>query len=346
MSSERNLPATPAKRLEARRQGRVAKSRQLVTAVILLSSTMLLQWQASSIQQGLRESWRQHFDVTSTLASTAEQWATASFWLQIALPVLQLFSPVLLGILTIGILANLIQTGMIITPQRLAPQADRLSPSIWWERITTPEHQAEALGSFVRSVGLLLLTSLTLWANRERIATLALLSADDLLTSGTQLVSQILIQLGFTYLIFGAFDLLWQRAKLERSLRMTEDELRQEQKRQSSAPYGKPATSKSRLSQLQSDLTSAAVVIYATNGPAVAIAYDQQRMDVPLIQRIWFPKNSQDPNLDTILTSAREAGLGCFLHHRLTTLIANSLRSRQSIPPQLYPEVVKILRRA
>ena len=345
MSSESTLPASPTKRLTAKREGNVARSGQLVAAAILLGSTILLQSQFESIEQQLSQNWQRQFQLESPLDETTAQWGTVGFWLQQALPILQLFGPIILGIITIALLSNLLQTGLILAPNRLAPDVTRLSPANWWNRVSSAEHQAETIGSLLRSIGLFTLTACSLWFMREKIAALSLLPARQIVTAAASILSQILMQLGIALFILGVLDYAWQKLKWERSLRMTPEELRKEQNAQ--APNTHRSNPKPRKANRDSrDLTQAAVVLYALNGPIVAIAYNRESMDVPRIQQIWHSETNTAKSSEGVLRMAREQRIHCQMHSRLTTLIANTMRPRQLIPPHMYHEVIKILRQA
>lgn len=345
MSSEPTLPASPTKRLTAKREGNVARSGQLISAAILLGSTILLQSQFEFIEQQLSQNWQRQFQLESPLDKTTAQWGTVSFWLQQSLPILQLFGPIILGIIAVAILSNLLQTGLIFTPKRLVPDVTRLNPANWWNRVSAAEHQVETIGSLLRSISLFTLTACSLWFMREKIAALSLLPARQIPYATASILSQILLQLGIALFILGVLDYTWQKLKWERSLRMTPEELRKEQKAQ--APNTHRSTPKARKADRDSrDLTQAAVVLYAPDGPIVAIAYNQESMDVPRIQQIWDSRTNMTKSSEGVLRMAREQRIHCQMHIRLTTLIANTMRPRQLIPPHMYREVINILRQA
>ncbi|HCA51134.1 MAG TPA: hypothetical protein DEP12_12090 [Planctomycetaceae bacterium] len=349
MASDQTLPATPAKRLQARREGRVVKSRQLVTATLLLGSTILLQWQASPVQRDLQELWqnlwRQPRNIDEPLSAISAQWTTADFWLQTAIPVLVSLAPLITGVLTLALLGSLLQTGVIFTPNQLTPNTNRLNPNRWWQRITSAAYQAEVVGSMLRSVIILSVTAITLWSLREDIAILSVLPARQLTSSGIEVLTQILIQIGLVYLAFGSLDYFWQRSKLEKSLRMTPEELRQEQKQRTLQPrQPSPKKTSAERKILRQTLANAAIVVYTPGGAVVAIAYDPLQMDVPRIQKIWRKESQQNPTQEEVLSTARTVGIDCVQHHRLTTLIASTLQSGQQIPPPLYQEVANLFR--
>ena len=345
MSSEPTFPASPAKRLAAKKRGNVAHSRQLVAATILLAATLLLQWQHTAIATQLNQYLKQQLQLQTTLERTAGQWGTVDYWLQQSLPILQALAPVILGVLAIAILSNMVQKGFIFAPGRVAPDTSRLSPESWWQRVNSAEYQLESVGSLIRSVGLFALTAVSLWTMREQIASLSLLPASQIITGIVNILSQILIRIGVVLLLLGILDYGWQKLKWERAMRMTPDELRDEQKRQNGIHH-KVRRGENKANRNTYDLAQANVVLYIPDGPIVAIAYDHQQMDVPMIQQIWHPNPTFPEHSSDVLQLAREQGLPCLMTRKLTTLIANTMRPRQLVPPHLYEDVIKALRAA
>ncbi|MEL0096674.1 MAG: EscU/YscU/HrcU family type III secretion system export apparatus switch protein [Planctomycetaceae bacterium] len=343
MSSEPTLPASPTKRLAAKKRGNVVRSRQLVAASILLGATLLLQWQRTAIATELDRYLTKQFQLQTTLEKTSDQWVTVDFWLQQSLPILQALSPVILGIIAIALLSNMLQTGFIFAPGRISPDTSRLAPGTWWQRVNSAEHQLEAIGSLIRSMGLFALMALSLWAMREQIASLSLLPAGQIIKGIVNILSQILIRIGIVLLILGILDYGWQKLKWERALRMTPDELRDEQTTQNAIKHhAKPR--KFQANRNSYDLSQSNLVLYIPEGPIVAIAYDHQQMDVPTIQQIWHPKPTSPEYSIEVLQMARDQGLRCLMTRKLTTLIANTLKPRQLVPPHLYQDVIKALR--
>ena len=345
MSSEPTLPASPTKRLAAKKRGNVAHSRQLVTATILLAVTLLLQWQHTAIATQLDQYLTQQLQLQTTLERTADQWGTVDFWLQQSLPILQSLAPVILGVLAIAVLSNMLQKGFIFAPGRVAPDTSRLSPGSWWQRVNSAEHQLESVGSLIRSVGLFALTAFSLWTMREQIAGLSLLPAGQVVTGVVNILSQILIRIGVALLLLGILDYGWQKLKWERAMRMTPDELRDEQKTQNTNQR-QVRRGEDKAKRNTYDLAQSNVILYIPDGPIVAIAYDHQQMDVPMIQQIWHPSPTSPEHSSDVLQLAREQGLRCLMTRKLTTLIANTLRPRQLVPPHLYEDIIKALRTA
>jgi len=345
MSSEPTLPASPTKRLAAKKRGNVARSRQLVAATTLLGATLLLQWQHTAIATQLDRYLTKQFQLQTTLEKTAGQWGTVDFWLQQSLPILQSLAPVVLGIIAIAVLSNMLQTGFIFVPGGISPDTSRLTPGAWWQRVNSAEHQLESIGSLIRSVGLFVLMAISLWTMREQIASLSLLPAGQIIKGIVNILSQVLIRIGVVLLILGILDYGWQKLKWERALRMTPDELRDEQKTQNAISHrARPRDYKANRNSY--DLAQSNVVLYIPEGPIVAIAYDHHQMDVPIIQQIWHPNPASPEYSSDVLQMARDQGLHCLMTRKLTTLIATTLKPRQLVPPHLYQDVIKALRSA
>src|SRR5262249_22012108 len=117
---------TPRRREEARQQGRVAFSPELVGGLILLGGVVLLYVQARSLGGGLLDAVRTDLprlphetfgarEAAQLLAGQFQRW-------------LGLIGGFLVPLVVTSVGANLLQVGFHLTPERMEPNFDRLSP--------------------------------------------------------------------------------------------------------------------------------------------------------------------------------------------------------------------------
>jgi len=122
--AERLFPPTPRRREEARRSGRVAHSRLLVSALVVLATMTALRWGGEWLWGGVRASaerpwsdgaWIRAAD-TQPLQQTRELLAVAG----------SAVAPWLLLVIAVAILANVTQFGFLFRPERLAERWETL----------------------------------------------------------------------------------------------------------------------------------------------------------------------------------------------------------------------------
>ena len=226
-NDSRTEAPTERRRRQAREQGTVARSTELLAAARILSIWIVLSWWLASFAD-LASSWlRAAFQHTSELPNTAalinsfreQSWrfvATASW------PLLIVTSAILLG--------HFLQVGWLWHWNNLAPQANRLSPLSGLQKLLSSATAGRALGivaklSIVIGVSTMVLSNFALLVTSNSTN-----DFQDQFTTITASALQLVSQVTFAVLAFGALHYGWQRWRFERSLRMTREEVRDELK--------------------------------------------------------------------------------------------------------------------
>lgn len=155
-SESRTETATTRRREEARKQGQVALSQELNSAILLLVGLTLLSWtigdMATQFQQLLRYSTRfQEFT----------QWSSVETH-RMALRVLglcgQLLGAYVAGILLIGVGANIGQIGFRVQTEVLSIKWDRLSPAKGYQKLFSMRSAIRGLWGILKLVCILSIT--------------------------------------------------------------------------------------------------------------------------------------------------------------------------------------------
>lgn len=224
--SEKVLPPTPRRRQLAKEQGRAPRSNDLVSSGLLLATTGLLIASGDRIASGLIQSLVETLGgpATVTLNHNEAFWMIARAMAGVAVMVL----PMLIAMMMCSIALNVLQTGWRITPQKLLPDASRLSPSQRIQQIFS----VRSFGRFgisvmkliaVFSVGLAVVRS-----GLPEIASLPSLSPVGIATKVFELLTECCSYVGLTLLVFAIVDYALEWWQHERDLMMTEQELREE----------------------------------------------------------------------------------------------------------------------
>lgn len=225
---------TPRRRQQAREAGRVAHSRDLAWAVLLLGSLGLLVFAGGALVEFLAnllraylggEAWRSWIHTGGRDARLA----TSQF--NGLMPMLaRLVLPVLAGALALAVTASLLQTGFLVRTARLAPDFSRVNPLAGLRRVFSGASLVQlAFGVF--KVGVVAAVGLAgLWSRREELAALAGLDVPRLAVQVWDVCFWTCLEMGGALLALAAVDYLYQRGQLERELKMTPQEVREEQR--------------------------------------------------------------------------------------------------------------------
>src|ERR1700735_2620161 len=118
--------ATPRKLEEARKQGNVAKSQEVATWASLAAVTAVVMIMGGTLSANLAN------QLTPFIARAGETQLEGGGAVIVMRQALDAASPFIIAVLVAAVLAgaagNLIQTGFLLTPSRLAPDPSRISP--------------------------------------------------------------------------------------------------------------------------------------------------------------------------------------------------------------------------
>ena len=234
-SQDRIHPATPYRQQEARRQGRFAKSRDLAAAVFLLAAlaVVFLGDPHRTAAHGLRRFARACWSTPTTdlqTDSAAEQGKL------VVVRILLIAAP-LLGLLMLSAAAgHLLQTGWIFSPKKLFPETQRIHPSQSLRRMFSWESWVRSAFSVCKAGVVAVAAGAGLWSQRWLLLRMSDLPAESLPAAFLKIAMSICWPAAAALLVLGAADYAWERWRFQRSLQMTEQELREERRGRETDP--------------------------------------------------------------------------------------------------------------
>jgi flagellar biosynthetic protein FlhB len=231
-AGDRTHDPTPRRRQQARASGRVAHSHDLASAALVLAALALLTFGGSELvgflvaflREGLGgDGWRLWVDA----GGGPPQVVTGRFN-ELAATLAGLLLPVLGGAALVAVAASLLQTGFLILPARVVPDASRVSPFAGFRRLFSgPSFARLAMGIFKLGV-VGAVAGADLWSRREELAALVTLRPADLAVQAADICLSMGLKLGGALLALATIDYLIERWKLERELKMSPREIREE----------------------------------------------------------------------------------------------------------------------
>ena len=284
-AQDRNLPATARKISKARRDGQVARSRDLGHLASIGAGTLLViallptgvDTLRHLLQQGLR------FDARSLAESDVMLRQVVHLGGEMLLLVLPLGIVMALAALAAGLLSG----GWNFTLKPLRPKFDKLNPLTGLPRMLSMNQLVETLKSCLLATVLLVIGVLYVQQHLDEFIQLsqqplptALASSGDLLRGGVMLMVIALAA-------FALIDVPLQRWRLGNQLKMSHDEVKQEFKDVEGNTEVKGKI-KARMRQLARRRMLAAVpdadlVVMNPTHYAVALKYDENTMAAPRV---------------------------------------------------------------
>jgi flagellar biosynthesis protein FlhB len=336
---DRTEQATPHKRSEARKRGQVAKSLDFNTMVIMAGFSVVLGSGAALGMSQLETTFRA---LLIAAGQSDSQSGLSAVFPEFAHCLLTVMLPVCIAAVLLSVVANLAQTGPVLSSDPLEPQLSRLNPIAGFKRVYTKRLWIDALKALVKLGCFSAVTSgffTAIWPTLPN-----LMSGDALFTVGwfaaaaKTLVFRILLVLA----IIGLLDLLWARWQFSRQLMMSRRETKEEIKRREGDPF-----IRQRIRELQREnlkqarslrrVRGADVLITNPNHIAVALAYDRATMHAPRIIAM-----GTDLWAEQMKAKARQHGVTILERRPLAQRLYQLGAIDQPIPPETYLDVAHV----
>ncbi len=338
--SSRTEEPTPRRLEEARRRGEVAKSTDLTSWATLAGTagvlTVLGGWMAQSLASGLLP-FLEHPDVFEL-----EGGGAVSVLRMAVLAAAPALAVVLGAAALAGIAGNVIQHGLLWSPDKLKPDLSKLSPLSGFKRL----FGMDGLVQFIKSVLKVLITAAVAWwalrPHSGQLQNLAALEPAAILPfCGSilrALVMAVLAILGVGALV----DWIWQRQRFMQKMRMTREELKEDVRQSEGDPH-----MKARVRQLRNErarrrmiqqVPKATVVVTNPTHYAVALRYEEGETAAPVCVAKGLDRIALK-----IREIAEEAGVAVVEDPPLARALYAAVELDQTIPAKHYEAVAKII---
>jgi flagellar biosynthetic protein FlhB len=332
---------TPRRRLEARQQGNIARSHDLTSAVLLIGALFLMKWFGPKVVFTLRDLLAQALSGPS-LSNFNPIEAGGQIVHGLA-KVSVAIAPLLGGAVFIVIVVNVAQVGFNFTPQRLAINFAALNPIRGWTKMFSFGQGGLQLVMNLLKVALVTLLAWSAISGRlEQIIAVQRLSFLQIFALGADMVFSIGIRVGVLLLILAIIDYIYQRFRIERSLRMTKAEVKDEMRSMEGDPIvkqrRKQVAFQRAMQRLKKDVPQADVVVTNPTHYAVALKYEESKMRAPRLVA-----KGVDFMAHRIRELAAEAGVTIIERPPLARAIYRMVDVGEEIPEEFYAAVAEIL---
>lgn len=346
MGGEKTEPATQKKLDDARKEGQVAKSREVANGLGLMALFFCLKLFVGNIGNQLLEIFPNAYDRIPDIATYWEgrmpEADTRAVFSMMLMQTLVIIAPLLLIGFVVAFVSDIIQVKWEPTFKPLMPKFSKINPLKGFKKIFSVNSLAELIKSIAK-IGLIGLICYNYLKGREML----LLNLYDMgLMQAINLAAEIVIDLGIRiaalYMIIALADFAYQKVKFKNDMKMTKQEIKEEYKQQEGDPQikGKIRQKMQEASRrrMMQDLPQADVVITNPTHFAVAIKYDPEVADAPLVIA-----KGEDYMAARIKEVARENNIEIVENKPLARMLYANVDIGQMIPPELYQAVADVL---
>lgn len=343
---EKTEPATEKKLSDARKEGQVAKSRELGQAMSLLALFIILKIWAGSMGHNFINTFRTNYTRMKEMTTlVGGQISVKDFCRLLNSNILNMaliVAPVLIAAVLIAVLVDVWQVKWRPTTKPLRPKFSKINPISGFKRIFSKEKLIELLKSLIK----IFLLGYLAWSTLKGQFSVLFALFDMDLMSAIKVIGDITINLGLKisafYIVIGFADYGYQKWKFAEDMKMTKQEVKDEWKNAEGDPQIKGRQRQrmqeaSRRRMMQA-VPSADVVITNPTHFAVAIKYDVGVFDAP-----YVVAKGEDFLAARIKDRAAEAGVEIVENKPLARMLYYNVDLGAPIPPELYQTVAEIL---
>ncbi len=282
---DRTESATSFRKEEFRKQGIVAQSRELTSVVLFLASGMAFVFlsQGLLIQFGELSRWAFQFGPLPTLnPQVAQEWLvrTLLFWVKMVAP---LFAVVMVS----GIIVGIAQVGFHVTTEPLSPNWDRINPIKGLKRIVSIDSVAEAFKAIVKMVVVFGVAWGFFKGRASSVGHYFGKSVPEITSLFASDLAQLFFSLVASLAVFAAFDYFYQRYRIDKQMRMTKNEVKEEYKLREGDPVLKQRirSAQRRIARrrMMEAVPKADVIVTNPTHYSVALKYDSTKMRAPRV---------------------------------------------------------------
>ncbi|HHY93640.1 MAG TPA: EscU/YscU/HrcU family type III secretion system export apparatus switch protein [Firmicutes bacterium] len=338
-AEDREFPATPRKRQEARRRGQVFRSAEATAAAVIVGTLLVVRW----VVPRAAEAWQEMF--YALWGKSLPDLTGADLHL-VLIPALKSLAvgvlPVMAAALGIGLVVDVAQVGVLFTSTPLAPDLGRLDPFKGLARLFSRRALVELAKGALKVAIVGYVCYQTIAAQQQVLARLALASLGDSLHTAGEILTQLVSRAGVGFALLAAADWYYQRWEYEAGLRMSRQEMKEEFRQTEGNPELR-ARIKRRQREIASytmlaDVADADVVVRNPTTYAVALRYDPGRMQAPMVVARGKGHLAQ-----RIIAEARKHWVMVVENRSLAQSLYRLGEVGKEIPPQLYQAVAEVL---
>jgi len=339
-SGEKTEKATPHKRRETRKKGEVAKSPEVAQAVTLLFCFAFLMISGKSIIAGCLDIYRRSFQ--EYLRWDLSVSSVQLLFNQLLWDVVKLVSPIFAVVLVAGVGANYLQVGIMFNPESLKMKLGKLDPIQGFKRMFSLRSLVELLKSILKMVLTASIAWMMIWKQKDEFLLIGQKSLWDSARFIGTLTVQIGIVVAISLVVLAAGDYFFQKFEFEKKIRMSKQDIKDEYKKMEGDPFikGKRRAKQREMSmnRMMQEVPKADVIITNPTHYAVAIRYDLETMDAPVVIA-----KGKDYIALKIKEIAKQNKIMTVENRPLARSLFASVEIGESIPEEMFNTVGEIL---
>jgi flagellar biosynthetic protein FlhB len=335
--SNKSEQPTPRRRLKARQQGSVTRSRELTGAISMIAVAGVISLTAEQAAHHWTNFFRNAIDSANT--GNIESNGPLLFWT--SLETLRWVVPILSCALVVSVTAGLAQGGFVFAPEALSFKPERLSPATRLKQIFSPIGVSTTLKSLLPFLAIGWVGYACISSHWQIIVSSSFSDSRGFIHLVCTMIYEVCWKSGLILLAWSGVDYLFLWLKSEGDLKMSRQDIKEEMKDTDGNPANKGRIRKmqrqARRKMMIKATETATVVITNPTHYAVALRYELN-MPAPVVVA-----KGLDLLAAKIKEIARDRDIPIMENKPLAQALYKGADVGDAIPSALYHAVAEIL---
>ena len=325
---------------DATNKGQVVSSKEVGTALLFVAATLLFYFQGEVMWLSLQTKMR--FFLSGSISGDMTPQGISALLNGVVKEYMLDLGPFFAIFIVFAFLSGIIQHGLVFSLEPLQPKLSKLNPISGFKRLFSMRSLVELFKSIVKMSLISFVVYYALKDSSERIMGLAATNMEFIVESMALDIMEVMMLVTIAFVGMAFLDFMYQKYEHIKGLKMTKQEVKDEQKQMEGDPL-----IKGRIRQIQREMAQrrmmeevpkADVVITNPTHYAVALQYTQSEMQAPKLVA-----KGKGLIAKKIRELAKEHDVIIVQNPPLTRSIYKEVEIDQSIPPNLFKAVAQVL---
>lgn len=343
---EKTEPATQKKLDDARKEGQVAKSREVNMGLSLLAAFLVAKVAVGLLGNGFLNSFSMIYGQIPEAVKLYD--GNIPFTMLYTLirgvlfEMLKMMAPFLIIGFLVAFIADIIQVKWKPTFKPMQPKLSKFNPLKGMKKIFSTKSLVELFKSICKIAMIGWVAYQTL---HDQIGALLLMYDMPLLQAIAYIGDTVIglgVKISALYMVIAFADFLYQKWKFSEDMKMTKQEVKDEMKNAEGDPQIKgrirQKMREASRRRMMEAVPEADVVITNPTHFAVAIKYDPDQYSAPVVTA-----KGEDYLAQKIKEAAREHGVEIVENKPLARMLYANVEIGEMVPPELYQAVAEVL---
>jgi len=338
--SQKTEQPTPKKLEDARKRGQTVNSREVNNWIVMLAATILIGTSVPGILSDFKDLFKNFMDMAYALPTDSN--GITIVMKELFLAVAKIIIMPLLVISFSGAIAGFLQTGPLFTTDPLKPEWSKISVIKGFSRLFSKKAIVEFLKGIFKIIIVSAAVTITIMPYFDNVEHFTGLSISQGMVDMHSILIKMMIAIVSVLFILAVADYIFQKSQFMEEQMMSLQEIKDEYKQTEGDPHIKGKLrqlreQKSKQRMMQS-VPDADVVITNPTHYAVALKYDMQEMQAPILVA-----KGVDAIALKIKAVAEENDIPLVENAALARALYSSMEIDQVIPEEHFKTVAEVI---